>query len=146
MTPPRLRPQDVACWVVKTATAPSQLVPGWAPGTEAHLHRCLRPTYRLGLMAPGQRCLLWLSGAREPGVHALGVLAGAPGTDQRVEVGLHLLDEPMPRAELLAEPAFAAAEVVRLPIGANPSYLTAVQLAPVLARLEPPVLRAAGWA
>ncbi len=96
-------------------------------------------------MAPGQRCLLWLSGAREPGVHAIGVLTGAPGEDARVEAGFHLLAEPVARAELAIDPAFAGAEVVRLPIGANPSYLTAAQLAPVLARLEPSVREAAGW-
>ena len=58
---------------------------------------------------------------------------------------LRLLADPLPRAELVADPAFAAAEVVRLPIGANPSYLTAAQLAPVLARLDEDELRAARW-
>ena len=130
---------------MKTAAPPSALAAGWAPGETRHLQRCLRPTYRLALVAPGQRCLLWLSGAREPGVHAVGVLAGVPGGDGRVEVALHRLEEPLARAELLAEPAFAGAEVVRVPIGANPSYLTAAQLAPVLARLEPQARAAAGW-
>ncbi len=140
----RLGPGDVACWVLKTATAPSALAPGWAPGGELRLHRCLHPTYRLGLMAPGDRCLLWLSGARGPGVHAVGALAAPPGEDGRVEVVLHRLEEPLPRAELLTEPAFAGAEVVRVPVGGNPSYLTAAQLAPVLARLDATARRS--WA
>ena len=33
-------------------------------------------------------------------------------------------------------PAFAASEVARMPAGSNPSYLTAPQLAEVLARLS----------
>ena len=36
----------------------------------------MRPSYRLGLMAAGQPVLLWLSGRRQPGVHAVGVLTG----------------------------------------------------------------------
>jgi hypothetical protein len=42
-------------------------VGGWVP---------LRGTYRLELMAPGQRCFLWLSGRVEPGMYAIGALTG----------------------------------------------------------------------
>ena len=64
----RLTPDDVACWVLKTA---GDVVVG-------EVSRCVRPSYRLGLMAPGQPCLLWRSGRHDPGVHALGVLTGGP--------------------------------------------------------------------
>jgi hypothetical protein len=97
-------------------------------------------------MAPGQRCLLWLSGREEPGVHAVGVLSGVPGDDLAVGVDLHRLDEPVPRAELVTTAAFAGAEVVRMPAGSNPSYLTRPQLQPLLDRLDPDELRRAGWA
>lgn len=144
-----LLPADVACWLLKTARPPDAVAPGWRPGTSRRVRRCVRRSYRLELMVPGQRCLLWLSGRREPGVHALGVLAVAPDPDApepAVEVVLHRLADPLPRAELLADPGFATAEVVRMPAGSNPSYLGAGQLLPVLDRLDGASRRAAGWA
>jgi hypothetical protein len=127
----RLTADDVACWVLKTA---GDVVLG-------ELTRCVRPSYRLGLMAPGQPCLLWRSGRESPGVHALGVLTGAVREDGDgapvVPVRLTPLDEPVPRAELVADPVFREAEVIRMPAGSNPSWLTAAQYAVVLARTDP---------
>jgi len=123
----RLTSDDVACWVLKTA---GDVAVG--EGT-----RCLRPSYRLGLMAPGQPCLLWRSGRHHPGVHALGVLTGPVRQDDGgpvVPVRFTPLAEPVPRAELVADPVFGAAEVIRMPAGSNPSWLTAAQYAVVLAR------------
>jgi len=126
----RLTSDDVACWVLKTA---GDVAVG--EGT-----RCLRPSYRLGLMAPGQPCLLWRSGRHHPGVHALGVLTGPVRQDDGgpvVPVRFTPLAEPVPRAELVDDPVFAAAEVIRMPAGSNPSWLTAEQYAVVLARAGP---------
>ncbi|SDD06227.1 hypothetical protein SAMN05660690_3270 [Geodermatophilus telluris] len=134
----RLQPADVACWVVKTARPPSAVVPGWRPGEERTLTRCLFRSYRVGLVAPGSPCLLWLSGRDRPGVHATGVVAGEVGEDERgplVPVRLTLLPVPVPRADLLADPAVAGAEVLRVPAGSNPSYLTPTQYAALLAHL-----------
>jgi hypothetical protein len=124
----RLTAGDVACWVLKSATP----VPAGA-----ELTRCVRPSYRLGLMAPGQPCLLWRSGRDSPGVHALGVLTGPVREEDGgpvVAVRLTPLAEPVPRAELLADPVFCEAEVIRMPAGSNPSWLSAGQYAVVLAR------------
>ncbi len=143
-----LLPDDVACWLLKTARPPDAVAPGWRPGTSRRVRRCVRRSYRLALMVPGQRCLLWLSGRREPGVHALGLLAAAPDPTEpapAIEVVLHLLPDPLPRAELLADPGFATAEVARMPAGSNPSYLRTAQLAPVLDRVDEAARRAAGW-
>jgi hypothetical protein len=124
--------------VIKTSRPPSELVPGWAAGTTRSLTRCVRPSYRLRLMAAGQPCLLWLSGPHRPGVHALGMLAGTPDTDAdgqpAVPVRLTLLGDPVPRAELLADPVARHAEVMRMPAGSNPSWLSADQFAAVLDR------------
>ena len=141
----RLEPGDVACWVIKTSAPPRALAPGWRPGPVLVLRRCVRPSYRLGLMEPGQRCLLWLSGREEPGVHAVGVLTAGPDEEAAVEVGLHLLESPVERAELAVLREFAPAEVMRMPAGSNPSYLTDAQLRPVLDRLDAASRRAAGW-
>jgi hypothetical protein len=142
----RLTRGDVAAWLVKTSRPPAVIEPGWAPGKVRTLQRCVRATYRLGLMVPGQVCLLWLSGQASPGVHAIGTLAVGPGGEEPVDtvdapggpvvtLRLRLLTEPVPRGELMATAAFASAEVARMPAGSNPSYLTAPQLAEVMARL-----------
>jgi hypothetical protein len=134
----RLSGDDVACWLLKTATPPDVLAPGWTAGNTRSLTRCLRGSYRLDLMARGAPCLLWLSGRDRPGVHALGVLAGAPSTAEggpEVTVRLTLLDRPIGRADLLADADFRSAEVLRMPAGSNPSWLSAGQYAAVLAAL-----------
>lgn len=124
---------DVACWLLKTARLPAELV----SGTTTVLDRCLRPSYRLDLMVPGQRCLLWLSG-RQAGVVALGTLIEAPDRTgpPEVRVALRRLPEPVPRTDLLPTP-FATAEVIRMPFGSNPSYLDRSQLTTLLDHLPP---------
>ena len=100
----------------------------------------MRRSYRLGLMAAGQPCLLWISGRNRPGVHAVGVLtAGAMETDGGPVVAVRLtrLAQPVDRGELLADPVAREAEVLRIPAGSNPSWLSAAQYAAVLAQLEP---------
>ena len=134
----RLTSGDVACWVLKSTRPPAELLPGWRTGTVAALTRCVRASYRLELMAAGQPCLLWLSGRNQPGVHALGRLAAAPepGNDgPTVAVRLTLLTEPVARADLLADTRARDAEVLRMPGGSNPSWLSAEQFAAVLDRL-----------
>lgn len=128
---------DVACWLLKTARPPAELVPGWPAGATRTLDRCLRPSYRLDLMAPGQRCLLWLSGRRS-GVVAIGTVAEAPVRSgaPEVRVILRRLAEPVLRADLLPT-VFATAEVVRMPFGSNPSWLDRSQLTAVLDHLDP---------
>jgi hypothetical protein len=145
----RLTAADVACWVFKSSVPRAQLAPGWRPGTSRTMTRCVRPSYRLGLMAAGQPCLLWLSGRADPGVHAVGSLTAGPqegdGESARsasgtpsgtgspvVPVRLTLLAEPLAREALLADPRARDAEVLRMPAGSNPSWLSPVQFAVVL--------------
>ncbi|MCZ2814558.1 hypothetical protein [Modestobacter sp. VKM Ac-2984] len=140
---PQLTAEDVACWVLKSSRPPEALLPDWQPGAVAVLDRCVRPSYRLALMTPGRPCLLWVSGRDRPGVHALGELAGpvdaaAPG-GPAVAVRWTRLADPVDRAELLADPATRSAEVLRMPAGSNPSWLSPDQYAAVLghARTRP---------
>ena len=135
----RLTGDDVACWVLKTRLAPEEIDAGWQAGTQRALSRCVRPSYRVDLMAAGQPVLLWLSGREQPGVHAVGVLAGPVTTDADgpvVPVRLARLAEPIGRAELLADPIVRRAEVLRMPAGSNPSWLSHPQFAAVLARVH----------
>lgn len=134
----RLAAADIACWVFKSAVPTARLVPGWRPGTARTLTRCLRPSYRLDLMAPGMPCLLWISGRPDPGVHAVGSLTGLPrhaDAGPVVPVELTLLPDPLPRAALLGDPLTRDAEVLRMPAGSNPSWLSAVQFTAVLDRI-----------
>ncbi|GAA0309568.1 hypothetical protein [Kineococcus aurantiacus] len=137
---------DVACWLVKSAGWPDGL-PRDPTGTVT-LRRCLRPTYRLDLLRPGQPCVLWVSGRVEPGVGAVGWLAsgvdvGVDGPGAGVHVELAVLPSAVPRADLVADARFRTAEVVRMAAGSNPSYLDAVQFEAVLDRLGPDA--PAGW-
>ncbi|WP_345710670.1 hypothetical protein [Kineococcus glutinatus] len=138
--PPRLTRDDVACWVLKSALPPAAVAPGWRPGAVVRLQRCVRRSYRLDLVRPGQPCLLWVSGRDRPGVHALGEVVGPAGTREDgqpvLDVALRLLAAPVPRAQLLPHGGFRDAEVLRMPAGSNPSYLTPGQFA-ALAGLLP---------
>lgn len=155
MAPPRqLTLTEIGCWLVKTRRPPHLIAPDWTAGTTRTLARCLRKSYRVDLMAPGQPCVLWLSGPEQPGVHAIGRLtsgardpASAEPHDRTVEVStsLLLLPEPVPRSALRADPAFATAEVLRMPAGSNPSYLPPAGLAILREFLEPEVRQATGW-
>jgi hypothetical protein len=139
---PRLERADVACWLIKTARMPPELGAG-----EALLDRCLRTSYRLNLLRPGDPCVLWRSGTEDPGVCAVGAVAGEveefPGGPV-VAVRMRRLPAPVARADLLADPAFRDAEVLRMPAGSNPSWLSARQFAAVLARLRGDALGAPG--
>lgn len=136
----RLEPGDVACWVLKSTRPPERIEPGWRVGAAHALTRCVRRSYRLDLLRAGQPCLLWVSGRTAPGVHALGEVTGE--AEERdggpvVPVRLTRLPVPVARAELLADPAARDAEVLRMPAGSNPSWLSPQQYAAVLAHLPP---------
>jgi hypothetical protein len=118
---------DVGCWVLKSAVLPDGLVPGWAPGAVAELTRCVRRSYRLELVRPGDPVLLWCSGRVDPGVHALGTVVGIDPAALEVDVRWTLLGDPVPRAALLADPVARSAEVLRMPAGSNPSWLSPAQ-------------------
>ena len=125
--------------MLKSSRPPDAVAPGWSQGTAQELDRCVRRSYRLELMAPGQPCLLWISGRDHPGVHALGVLTDRVAEGDGgpvVAVRLTRLAEPVHRADLLADPAVRDAEVLRMPAGSNPSWLSTAQYAGVLAHLD----------
>ncbi|HYP44409.1 MAG TPA: hypothetical protein VEQ66_04325 [Propionibacteriaceae bacterium] len=129
----RLTLDDIGCWVIKSQTPVVELSAGWDLGATRELTRCLRRSYRVHLMHPGQPCLLWVSGLQQPGVQALGELTSVarPVDDPEatrpqisVDVALRRLRRPIPRSALLADHVLAAAEVLRMPAGSNPSFLS----------------------
>lgn len=84
-------------------------------------------------MAHGQFVLLWVSG-RDPaapaGIYASGCLIG-PVREEILEVPVALrpVEPPVLRTELLGDPVLSRIEVLRMPAGSNPSYLTAEEVA-----------------
>lgn len=134
----RLTAADVGCWLLKSSRFPE---PGWAPGTEVALARCVRPSYRLDLVVPGQPCVLWVSGRVDPGVHAVGEVTGT-ATDLELPVRWTRLAHPVPREALLADPVARTAEVLRMPAGSNPSWLSPAQWSAVQALGQLPGRRA----
>lgn len=134
----RLSERDVACWLLKSTGWPAELPRH--PDAPVRVRRCLRPTYRLDLLRPGQPCVLWVSGRVDPGVAAVGWLtspADGDGPDAGVHVELTVLPVVVPRRDLVADARFRTAEVVRMAAGSNPSYLDAAQFSAVLDHLGP---------
>jgi hypothetical protein len=106
----------------------------------AHVRtRCVRPSYRLGLVEPDQPVLLWFSGSdrdHPSGLYAAGLTTGtvADSADGPVlPVRLCPLAPVVPRGAFLADPVLRTAEVVRMPAGSNPSYLDRRQYDALLA-------------
>lgn len=82
--------------------------------------------------------LLWVSGSdREhpAGIYARGRTTG-PATPDAMPLVLEPLAHPLLRSELLGHPGLATMEVLRMPAGSNPSYVTREQLE-VLAEMCP---------
>lgn len=133
---------DLGAWLMKAR--------GGEPSTQAHVREgfasveswCVRSSYRTALVAPGQPVLLWVSGGqRDPaaGIHAFGTTTGevtGPPDDMIVPLRLEPLAPTVLRVELVGHRLLADLEVVRMPAGSNPSYVTREQLA-ALRELRP---------
>ena len=100
---------------------------------------CVARTYRSRLIHPDQPALLWVSGSDRaeprPGLWAVGRTAGSvEGAESTVELRLRLLDDPVPRGIVAQVAGLEGLEVLRVPAGSNPSWVTAAEFA-ALARL-----------
>ena len=130
MPPRAVTPESLGAWLVRAS--------GGDPATKSHAERgfaevvtrCVRRSYRTDLVEQGQRVLLWVSGS-EPdlpaGIHASGRTTG-PVADGVMPVTLTPLRSPVLRSELVGHPDLASLEVIRMPAGSNPSYVTPAQL------------------
>ena len=127
---------DLGAWLIKANPKASPVDEFLRTGFETVDTRCVQPTYRLGEVVPGQPVLLWVSGGdkRHPaGLYAQGHTTGLPqpaleGSKLDLPVRLTPLDPPVLRAELREHPRLSQLEVLKVPAGSNPSYLTRDQL------------------
>lgn len=142
MSAREVTPDRLGAWLMKRDPRQSAIASLLARGGRVSVTWCVAPTYRALLMRPGDPLVLWISGARTaaiaPGVWGVGrVRSAAHATpmdaddtmdpahrDLSVDVDLDFLDEPLRRDELRSHPVLAGIEVLRLPVGANPSWLT----------------------
>jgi len=105
---------------------------------------CVRPGYRTLLMAAGQPVIFWISGDRRkvtPGIWAVGEVSGRPMVmDGKLRVPLELRwldeDQRVHRDTLRTDEGLATLEVLRQPQAANPSFVTAEQMAALRAYLQ----------
>jgi hypothetical protein len=135
----RLAPADVGAWLFTCHPRGfAEMLPALRAGGRVD-GWCVRRSYRLDLLAPGQPAVLWVSGARgsvpEPGVWMLGRTTGeldGAGPRPRAGLDLALLDAPLPREVLRADPRTARMEVLRAAQTGNPSVLTPAEHAAVV--------------
>jgi hypothetical protein len=136
MSEPRVRLDDLGAWLLKGNADRVDLV-GRFERDRRIGSWCVRPGYRARLMDAGQPVVFWASGSRGRlpyGVWGSGTLTGpaepAPdGGPWQVPLDLTVADPALwvPRERLRADPRLRAAEVLRQPAAANPSYLTVAQ-------------------
>ena len=142
---------DIAAWIFK-ARPDMWDIADWLGSGEPIGSWRLADGPRVGLLAPGQRCFLWVTGpagARTtPGIWAWGTVTGpvfdqagdlddARWTDRDaqlqerpfVPIELTVLAEPIPRVELRADPRFAGCEILRAPRVGNPVVVSPDELA-----------------
>ena len=139
MTGRAITRESLGAWLIKgTGSSPSthELL---RTGFTSAATRCVRPSYRAELIRQDDPVLFWISGdhpGHPAGIYAQGSMTGPAVADPASEGGgslvvplrLRPVDPPVLRTELRAHPDLATIEVLRMPAGSNPSFLTRAQL------------------
>ncbi|MGP4058377.1 hypothetical protein ACTWP6_26740 [Mycobacterium sp. 4D054] len=132
--------ETLGAWVIKCNPNKTPLAPMLAAG-EAKRIWCIAGNYRSRLIRPGHRVLFWVSSHPERGFWGDGRVTGRPvaeGGGLQLPVRIPLLREPLTAVRLSSISTLASMEVFRSPQQANPSWVSAAELAAIdtlLARL-----------
>jgi predicted RNA-binding protein with PUA-like domain len=141
---------SLGAWLLKANPALWDISGFLQAGEDRISSWAVQPGYRSRLMTPGDRVLFWVSGDGSSGL-ARGIWGDgqvvAPAEDwvdaesrhwrddqaraavrARVRVNITFLDEPVTAEELRAR-GLTDLEVLRIPQGANPSWVSRAQLA-----------------
>jgi hypothetical protein len=125
--------RSLGAWLVKASPGSLPIDELVETGFADITSRCVRPTYRTGLVREDQPVLLWVSGNNRQhpaGIYAIGHTTGsvdATAPSPAMPVRLRAVEPAIHREEILAHPTLAGIEVIRMPAGSNPSYLDAEQ-------------------
>ena len=133
MTARAVTERSLGAWLVKASPGSLPIEELVRTGFADITSRCVRPTYRTGLVQRDQPVLLWVSGndSRHPaGIYACGRTTGpvvpAAGSPT-MPVRLRAIEPAIHRTDILDHPMLASIEVLRMPAGSNPSYLDTEQ-------------------
>ena len=142
----------LGAWLVKTNDDDESVAALIRNGFATVTERCVRPTYRADLVKPGQPVILWISGSSRvhpAGIYAVGHTTGPAVARSADEMGtdatgtspekrgpsqlvmplrLRSLSTPVLRRDLLRHPTLSRIEVLRMPAGSNPSFVTRREL------------------
>jgi hypothetical protein len=147
----------VEAWVLKANPEIYDVEAAFAAGEVPFDSWRLNPSYRVELIEVGDKVFLWMTGPGR-GVCAVGYVAGLPyvsqgGTrfwrnlEEKSKVRPYLPVDLVPivkieETELLLDPRFRNAEVIRARQMSNPSFLTTEECAALTDLLDPPILSA----
>ena len=141
--------ESLGAWLIKGSGASPSTGDLVRSGFTTVTTRCVRASYRTDLLEAGQPVLFWISGdqAEHPaGIYAQGWITGPAGPYHPavpdvppadvarrpaalvVPLRLEPVHPPVLRSELRSHPDLATIEVLRMPAGSNPSFLTRRQL------------------
>lgn len=137
--PRAVTPDTLGAWLIKGSRAATPIAELMRTSFSDVTGWCVRPTYRTDLVSSGQPVLFWLSGddpTTPAGIYAQGVTLGRPTAMHADEargrltmpVSLQPVEPPILRSWLLQHPALSRLEVLTMPAGSNPSYLTRDQV------------------
>jgi hypothetical protein len=123
--------ETLGAWVIKCNPRVTSVEPFLATG-EAKRSWCVADNYRSQLIRPGHRVLFWVSAHPRRGIwgagRVTGDVSGEPG-ELRMAVSIRLLASPLTAVELSTLPGLGSMEVFRSPQQANPSWVSAAELA-----------------
>ncbi|MCT7661014.1 hypothetical protein [Mycobacterium deserti] len=132
--------ETLGAWVIKCNPRRTPVDPMLAVG-ETKRSWCIADNYRSELIRPGHRVLFWVSAHPQRGFWGAGRITGDVTVDEagglHVPVRIPLFAEPLTAATLSSVPGLRSLEVFRSPQQANPSWVSAAELA-LLHPLLPP--------
>jgi hypothetical protein len=127
----RVTLERLGAWVIKCNPKRTDVEPMRAAG-ETKPSWCVADNYRSRLIRPGHRVLFWVSAHPRRGIWGAGRIAGEVTVeDGRLHAPVHipLFTEPVTAVELSAITGLRSMEVFRSPQQANPSWVSAAELA-----------------
>jgi len=135
----RVTLDDLGAWLVKGNADQADLAGRFREDPRVTTW-CVQPTYRIHLIRAGQPVLFWASGSRSRattyGIWGLGHTTGpaheeAHGWSIPLDLVIAEPADRVSREELRHDPALHDLEVLRLPVGANPSFVSVEQFTAV---------------